>query len=619
MIKLSHVSLQRDVKQLLEDVNLILLAQQKVGVVGENGSGKSSLFALLRNALAPDLGEISIPKQLKIAHLEQEVAALQQTAIEYVLDGDETLRALEKKLASTEDGMELAELYIEMEHIGAYTARTRGAQLMHGLGFTTEEETQCMRAFSGGWRMRLNLARTLMCPSDILLLDEPTNHLDLDAIIWLEEWLRNYRGTLLVISHDRDFLDAITSHIVHLENRQLKLYTGNYSAFEKQQAENLALQQATFEKQQRARAHLQSFVDRFRAKASKARQAQSRIKALERMEIVQAVHVNSPFQFSFREAPLCSNPLLKLEHANLGYEQKTVLKNVSLNLMTEARIGLIGPNGAGKSTLIKTLAGSLAPQTGELFTNAKVSIGYFSQHQLDSLDPLASPLLHLQRLSPDASLQTLRSYLGSFGFSNEQALAAIAPFSGGEKSRLALALLIWQKPNLLLLDEPTNHLDLEMREALTLALQSYQGAMVVVSHDRHLLRSCTDTLMLVAYGSVKEFEGDLTDYEQWLNTYRRDTTSSVKPVEAKAERTTQSFDNKNTRMQKTKIEKIEKQLETLQQQKKQLEDQLADPALYELSQQAVLKQLLAEQAQLLQQEKMIEQDWLDLQEALQVC
>ena len=402
---------------------------------------------------------------------------------------------------------------------------------------------------------------------------------------------------------------------MHLENRQLKLYTGNYSAFEKQQAANLALQQSVFEKQQRARSHLQSFVDRFRAKASKARQAQSRIKALERMEVIQAAHVNSPFQFSFREAPACSNPLLKLEHASLGYEHKTILKNVSLNLMNEARIGLIGPNGAGKSTLIKTLAGTLMPQTGELFVNNKVSIGYFSQHQLDSLDPNASALLHLQRLSPDASPQALRSYLGSFGFSNEQALASIEPFSGGEKSRLALALLIWQKPNLLLLDEPTNHLDLEMREALTLALQSYQGAMVVVSHDRHLLRSCTDALMLVAYESVKEFDGDLTEYEQWLRTYRRDSAAS-KPSVTNTKSITQEPGNKRVRTQKTKVEKIEQQLEALQRQKKQLEEQLADQALYEPSQQAVLKQLLAEQKQLLQQEKIIEQAWLDLQEAL---
>lgn len=613
MIKLEHVSLQRDIKQLLEDVSLTLLAQQKVGVVGANGSGKSSLFALLRGVLSPDLGEIFVPKQLKIAHLEQEVVALDQAAIDYVIDGDEELRALEKKLTHTEDGMQIGEIYTQMEAIDAYTARARAAQLMHGLGFTKEEQEQSVRAFSGGWRMRLNLARTLMCRSDILLLDEPTNHLDLDAIIWLETWLKNYRGTLLFISHDRDFLDAIASHIVHLEERKLKLYTGDYSAFEQQQAGQLALQQALYEKQQRARAHLQSFVDRFRAKASKATQAQSRIKALERMEIIQAAHVNSPFQFSFREAPPCSNPLLKLEHADLGYEDKIILNHVSLNLLTEARIGLIGPNGAGKSTLIKTLAGVLKPLSGEIFFNSKISIGYFSQHQLDSLDLNASPLLHLQRLSPDATPQTLRSYLGSFGFSNEQALASVAPFSGGEKSRLALALLIWQKPNLLLLDEPTNHLDLEMREALTLALQSYQGAMVIVSHDRHLLRSCTDSLMLVAYQAVKEFDGNLEDYEQWLNNYRRDIAAPVKESVVRAKPAI-DFVNKRARVLKSKLEKLEQTLALLQQQHKQLEEQLADPLLYQPEQKSTLMQLLAKRDQLLAEEKACEQQWLDLQE-----
>lgn len=613
MIKLEHVSLQRNIKQLLEDANLTLFAQQKVGVVGANGSGKSSLFALLRGVLSPDLGEVFVPKQLKIAHLEQEVEALDQVAIDYVIDGDAELRALEKKLNHTEDGMEIGEIYTQMEAIDAYTAKARAAQLMHGLGFAAEEQKHSVRAFSGGWRMRLNLARTLMCRSDILLLDEPTNHLDLDAIIWLESWLKNYRGTLLFISHDRDFLDAIASYVVHLEDRKLKLYTGDYSAFEKQQAAQLALQQALYEKQQRARAHLQSFVDRFRARASKATQAQSRIKALERMEIIQAAHVNSPFQFSFREVPSCSNPLLKLEHTQLGYEDKIVLNDVSLNLLTEARIGLIGPNGAGKSTLIKTLAGVLKPLSGEIFFNSKISIGYFSQHQLDSLDLNASPLLHLQRLSPDATPQTLRSYLGSFGFSNEQALASVAPFSGGEKSRLALALLIWQKPNLLLLDEPTNHLDLEMREALTLALQSYQGAMVIVSHDRHLLRSCTDSLILVAYQAVKEFDGNLEDYEQWLNNYRRDIAA---PIKESVPRTKPAIDfvNKRARVLKSKLEKLEQTLALLQQQHKQLEEQLADPLLYQLEQKSTLMQLLAKRDQLLAEEKACEQQWLDLQE-----
>jgi ATP-binding cassette subfamily F protein 3 len=612
MIKLMNISLQRGLKQLLEETSLTLLNGQKVGIIGENGAGKSSLFALLTGQLTPDLGDVLLPKHLKIAHLEQEVPALEQAAIEYVIDGDQELRALEKRLSETEDGVEIAEIYTRMEAIGAYSANARAAQLMYGLGFTTEEQQYQVSQFSGGWRMRLNLARTLMCRSDLLLLDEPTNHLDLDAIIWLESWLKTYPGTLLFISHDRDFLDAIASHIVHLDNRQLKLYTGNYSAFEQQRAANLAQQQATYEKQQRERSHLQSYIERFRAKASKARQAQSRIKALERMEIIQAAHVNSPFQFSFREAPPCSNPLLKLDKANLGYENKMVLQNVSLNLMGQARIGLIGPNGAGKSTLVKCLAGEFAPLIGELFVNPKVRLGYFSQHQLDSLDLNASPLLHLQRLSPEANQQDLRNYLGSFGFSNEQALTPVGPFSGGEKSRLALALLIWQKPNLLLLDEPTNHLDLEMREALTLALQNYQGAMIVVSHDRHLLRSCTDELILAANQRVSAFEGDLEDYEKWLQEYRRDVTQPKALPVATNQQSQQS--NKQQRALKAKLEKIEKQMEIVVQQKKLLEEKLADSALYMTQANSELEKLLLAQNKLLLQEKTLEQEWLALQE-----
>lgn len=610
MIKLNRVSLQRGLKKLLEDTSITLLAGQKIGMIGENGAGKSSLFALLTGELTSDLGDVFVQKHLNIAHLAQEVPALVQAAIEYVIDGDQKLRALEKQLGETEDGMKIAEICAQLEASGAYTANARAAQLMYGLGFSTEEQLLPVSQFSGGWRMRLNLARTLMCPSDLLLLDEPTNHLDLDAIIWLETWLKNYKGTLIFISHDRDFLDAISSHIVHLENRQLNLYTGNYSDFERQRAAKLMLQQSLYEKQQQQRAHLQSYVDRFRAKASKARQAQSRIKALERMETIQAAHVASPFQFSFREVPICSNPFLKLDLADLGYGEKKVLQKVSVNIMNQARIGLIGPNGAGKSTLIKTLAGELQPLSGEIFFNAKLRIGYFSQHQLDALDVQASALLHMQRLSPEASVQQLRTYLGSFGFSNEQALTSVGPFSGGEKSRLALALLIWQKPNLLLLDEPTNHLDLEMREALTLALQNYEGAMVVVSHDRHLLRSCTDSLMLVASQKVVDFEGDLTDYEKWLQEYRREMMQPKVVVE--------NFDsvdrqqNKQQRASKAKIEKLEKEIHALAEEKKRIEEKLADPLLYEASQKEKLQQLLKDQATLLQKEKELEEAWLEM-------
>lgn len=614
MIKLEQVSLQRGLKSLLENVSVTFLPRQKTGIIGENGAGKSSLFALLTGELKPDAGDVVVPKHLRIAHLEQEVVALEKSAIEYVIDGDKELRTLENALTETEDGIKIAEIYAQLEVIGAYSAEARASQLLHGLGFTTPEQQQKVSEFSGGWRMRLNLARTLMCRSDLLLLDEPTNHLDLDTIIWLQEWLQNYQGTLLFISHDRDFLDAVASHIVHVENKQLKQYTGNYSDFERMRVAELAQQQATYEKQQQQRVHLQSFIDRFKAKASKAKQAQSRVKALERMELIQAVHVKSPFQFSFREAPPCTNPLLKLTKADIGYGDKTVLKQVSLHLTEQARIGLIGPNGAGKSTLIKCLAQELMPFSGEIFVNPKLRIGYFSQHQLDSLDLEASPLLHLQRLSPDATQQSLRNYLGSFGFSNEQALAPVGPFSGGEKSRLALALLIWQKPNLILLDEPTNHLDLEMREALTLALQSYQGAMVVVSHDRHLLRSCTDSLILVANQEVAEFEDDLEAYEKWLKDYRRDLTQPKTVIKPQPNK--QQQEAKQQRAIKQKIEKLEKEMDALQQQKKLIEEKLSSNELYEAHGQEYLNDLLAQQEKIAQRESELEHIWYELQESL---
>ena len=609
MIKLENISLQRGLKVLLDQVDLTLLGGQKIGFIGKNGVGKSSLFALLLGNITPDDGSVVIPKHLKIAHLAQEVPALQQVAIEYVIDGDHELRQLQNALDTAEDGMHIAEICSQLETIDAYTVESRAAQLLHGLGFTPDEQKKFVSEFSGGWRMRLNLARTLMSRSDILLLDEPTNHLDLDAIIWLEEFLKTYQGTLILISHDRDFIDGVATHIIHLENQKIKSYTGNYSAFEKQRAEHLSLQQASYEKQQEQRAHLQKFIDRFRAKASKATQAQSRIKALARMDIIQAVHAESPFQFTFREAPLCSNPLLKLEHANIGYDSKIILKNVSVNLTNDARIGLIGPNGAGKSTLIKCLAAEIQPLNGELFLNNSLRIGYFAQHQVDNLDLNASPLLHLQRISPEATEQQLRTYLGSFAFSRNQALNSIQDFSGGEKARLALAILIWQKPNLLLLDEPTNHLDLEVREALTLALQEYQGAMIIVSHDRHLLRSCTDELILVAHHRVEDFDGDLDSYEQWLKEYRRDTFISA----ADAKKTSNNQQHKNQRATEQKIIKAEQALAEIQQQILSVENTLADNDLYTDANQEKLRVLLKEKETLDRKKIVLEEEWLALQ------
>ncbi len=608
MLQLTNVSFSRGAKPLLDGVNLIVHATQKVGIAGENGAGKSSLFALLRGVLGPDVGEVCVPSHLAIAHLEQEVAATAQSALDYIIDGDAELRAIELALNTTEDGMEIAELYGKLGVIDGYTAPARAAQLMSGLGFSFAEQARPVSSFSGGWRMRLNLARTLMCRSDLLLLDEPTNHLDLDAIVWLEDWLKRYPGTLLFISHDRDFLDAIATHIVHLENKQLTLYTGNYSDFEKQLAEQLALQQATHEKQVKQRAHLQSFIDRFKAKASKATQAQSRIKALARMEVTQAAYVHSPFHFSFRDSTPCSNPLLNVDNADIGYGEKIILKKIHFALTNQARIGLIGPNGAGKSTLIKCLAGRLEPLTGQHFINPALKIGYFDQHQLDSLDVNASPLLHLQRMSPNSNEQDLRKYLGSFGFAGNQALVEVGPFSGGEKTRLALALLIWQKPNLLLLDEPTNHLDLEMRHALTMALQDYHGAMIVVSHDRHLLRSTTDTLILVANGQVVEFEQDLDEYQKWLMNYRREASK-----EAKAEPLATVAAKKPLAAVKAPIvnlAKLEAQLSDVQAQLAAIELALADNSLYEAIHATRLDTLVLERAAVVAECERLENLWL---------
>lgn len=607
MIQLSNVSLSRGSKTLLTEVNLTVHANQKVAIVGANGAGKSTIFALLRGVLSTDVGDVTVPSHLKVGHLEQEVVASDQTALDYVIDGDSELRAIEQALTLTTDGMEIAELYVQMGQIDGYTAAARAAQLLDGLGFSTLEQSHTVRSFSGGWRMRLNLAKTLMCRADLLLLDEPTNHLDLDAIVWLEQWLKYYKGTLLFISHDRDFLDAIATHTVHLERQQLKVYTGNYSDFERQRAEQLALQQATFEKQQRQRAHLQSFIDRFKAKASKAAQAQSRIKALARMEVSQAAQVDSPFHFSFRDTKLCSNPLLSLNDAFIGYGEHAILSHINLALSEQVRIGLIGPNGAGKSTLIKCLMGKLPLLKGDYIINPALHIGYFDQHQLDSLDVTASAVLHLQRLSPHSSEQALRTYLGGFGFVGDQALTPVGPFSGGEKTRLALALLIWQKPNLLLLDEPTNHLDLEMRHALTMALQGYNGAMIVVSHDRHLLRSTTDTLWLVANQQVTEFKDDLDAYQQWLVEYRRAPAVQANAVSVP---TRKKRDNSRTATTQHKSVVIEAELERQQARLGEIDLELADTALYEVAAAERLNVLLAQRLQLIDQIAVLEDQWL---------
>lgn len=608
MINLINLTLQRGSKTLFQGVNLSILANQRIGIVGENGAGKSSLFALLRGKLQPDRGDLYIPPHLEIAHLEQEIPALEQIALEYIVDGDTELRELERKLETTEDGMEIAELHGRLLAIDGYSARARAAELMYGLGFTAEEQAKPVSAFSGGWRMRLNLAKTLMCRSNLLLLDEPTNHLDLDTILWLEEWLRRYCGTMLVISHDRDFLDSIATHIIHFEHQKLTLYTGNYSDFEVQRAAQLALQQAHFLKQQRQRTHLQKFVDRFRAKASKAKQAQSRLKALARMEIIAEAHVDSPFDFHFLEPKPCSNPLLHLEKVSIGYPDKLIAKNVSFAVSSNDRIGLIGPNGAGKSTFIKTLVGELEPLEGTLTKNPSLNIGYFTQHQMDSLHLDLSPYQHFKLETPGQSEQAIRNYLGGFNFAGDKAFEPIANFSGGEKARLALALLIWKKPNLLLLDEPTNHLDLEMRQALTMALQEYQGAMIIVSHDRHLLRATTDSLVLVANQAVEEFKGDLEEYLAWLKTYRRDLISNKEKQSSKPK-----LGAKEERDLLNKLKNLEEKLIKHQKEEANITQALLDELLYQPEKKQELDKLLKRQEELKALISHIESEWFDMQ------
>jgi ATP-binding cassette subfamily F protein 3 len=629
MLKFTNLSLRRGPRELLQDVDFTIHNGQKVGITGSNGVGKSSLFALVLGELHADTGDIFLPKDLVIAHVAQETFSLDRVAIDYVLDGDVQLRQIEEKISVAEkndQGEALAHFYSEMEAIDGYSAKSRAATLLNGLGFTTAQEDAAVKDFSGGWRMRLNLAQALMCRSDILLLDEPTNHLDLDAVIWLETWLKNYKGTLLLISHDRDFLDNVADHIAHIENQGVTLYSGNYSAFEIRRAEFLATQHSAYEKQQREVQHMHKFVERFRAKATKAKQAQSRIKALERMELIAPAHVDSPFNFSFRQADKMPNPLMTLVDAAIGYNEQPLLEKVKLTIHPGDRIGLLGHNGAGKSTLIKLMAGELNVLKGELTTAKELNIGYFAQHQLEQLDLEASPLLHLQRIDPKAPENDLRKYLGGFAFNNDMAIDPVAPLSGGEKARLVLALVVYQKPNLLLLDEPTNHLDLEMRHALTIAMQEFEGAMIIVSHDRHLLRTVTDNLLLVANGGVSEFDGSLEDYRQWLSqqnkksaavTISEKTTSMDNAENKKQQRQNSAEKRKSLKPLQNKLKKLEKLMQELSSDKTLLEEKLADNDIYSESNKEMLKKILQEQGQLDSSLQQVEMDWLEVSEELE--
>jgi ATP-binding cassette, subfamily F, member 3 len=638
MITLRAVTLQRGAKRLLEGVNLTVFAGQKVGIVGANGSGKSSLLALLRGDLHCEAGDVDIQPGLTIAQVAQETPASTDAALDYVLEGDSELGEIEAAIAAGERqdaggrGPEahgaghLGELHERLAAIGGYGARARAAQILHGLGFSQSDLGRPVAAFSGGWRVRLNLAQALMTRSDLLLLDEPTNHLDLDAVLWLEEWLSRYGGTLLLISHDREFLDNAVGHICHIENRTLKLYKGNYSEFEGQRAAALQMQQAAYDKQQREIAHLQLFVDRFRAKATKARQAQSRLKALERLERIVAVRAASPVSFSFREPVHAPQILVTLERLDAGHSGVPVLRGVHLTLRVGARIGLLGANGAGKSTLVRTLAGELSPLAGERRVGKGLEVGYFAQHQLEQLRPEDSPLQHLARLDRRAREQALRDYLGGFNFGGEMADAPVGRFSGGEKSRLILALVIWRRPNLLLLDEPTNHLDLDTREALTIALQEFEGAVVLVSHDRHLLRATAEDFLIVGGGHAEPFDGDLEDYRGWLAGRReREMPTPARqpdaPVDRKRQRRLEAEARNQLSAQRRPIEQrvqgVEAEMAQLSAERAKLETLLADPNLYAGPDREKIRLCIMEQGRISGRLEALEAAWLELQRQLE--
>jgi ATP-binding cassette subfamily F protein 3 len=661
MIRFIQVSLMRGTKPLLEQVDVTLNPGDKIGLIGANGAGKSSLFAMMRGELHPDQGEIDFPAKWRVAHVAQETPPLERAALDYAIDGDVGLRKLEAELArleaapeSSENGIAIGNIYSALADADAYTVQSRGEQLLLGLGFTIEQMQRPVSSFSGGWRMRLNLAQALMCPSDLLLLDEPTNHLDLDAIIWLEDWLKRYPGTLLIISHDRDFLDEVVNVVVHIDERKLKRYSGNYSSFERQRAAQMILAAGALEKQQRKRAHLESFVNRFKAQASKARQAQSRMKALAKMEELAPLRAAAEFSFEFREPLSAPNPLLVMEDVDAGYSieneatgeitTKTIVNDIKFSLQIGQRIGLLGVNGAGKSTLIKTIAGELAPLTGDATIGKGLNIGYFAQHQVEMLRHDESPLWHLAKIAPTVREQELRNFLGGFNFPGTMVTSSIAPFSGGEKARLALALIVWQRPNLLLLDEPTNHLDLETREALTEALAQFEGTLMVVSHDRHLLRATTDEFIIVADGKLQPFDGDLDDYKDWLFKTKLGKGTDVLPAAGKANKTDFPVTSPvapptapvvNTKDQKRKEAEDRQRLATLrkpiEQKVKRLDDQiakrsaqkaevdgrLADATIYEAANKAKLKQALADQSFFTKDLGELEAQWLQLQEELE--
>jgi ATP-binding cassette subfamily F protein 3 len=618
MIRIDNLTYRIEGRPLFEQASATIPTGHKVGLVGRNGTGKTTLFRLITGETEVDGGDISLPRQWRIAGVKQEVDGGPTSLLDTVLEADVERSSLLAESATATDPMRIAEIEMRLVDIGAHRAPARAAEILAGLGFDAEAQLRACSEFSGGWRMRVALAAVLFSDPDLLLLDEPTNYLDLEGSIWLEQYLRRFQGTMILISHDRDLLNTAVNSILHLEDKKLTFYTGAYDTFERTRSERLAVAAAARTKQDAQRKHMQDFVDRFRAKASKARQAQSRIKALERMELIAPAHVDSPFAFHFREFPGSPDPALVLDDAVVGYDGKPVLEGVKLTIQAGARIGLLGRNGAGKTTLVKLLAGRLPALAGERHEGKNLRVGYFAQQTVEILRPDESPLAHLARIDPRAREQVLRDYLGGFDFSGDMAVAPVADFSGGEKARLALALILWQQPNLLLLDEPTNHLDLDMREALALALQEFEGAMVLVSHDRHLLRTATDSLMLVADGRLTAFDGDLEDYRAWLDARRsgdkpKSSAGTLRREQKRAEAEARQALARTRKPLEKRLAAVEADIARIEREKAQLEGRLASPSFYQEGDQEEVAAALREQTRLVQALDKAERQWLELQ------
>ena len=631
MIRASGLNLRRGTKTLLNNCDFVIHPGERVGIVGQNGAGKSSLFALLLGDLDQDAGELDIPDVWQVASVRQETLVGQQSARDFVIDGDSTLRQLQAQRQAVDetDGQAIAELEHALTEAGVWTASSRAEQLLAGLGFTPEQWNQAISSFSGGWQMRLALARALMKPSDLLLLDEPTNHLDLDAMLWLEKWLNAYPGTVVLISHDTEFLEAVARTILNFESQQLIRYKGGYESFLNQKAERIRQQQISIDRQARETQRLQGFIDRFKAKATKAKQAQSRVKALARMQTLAPIQAESSISIRIPDPVHMPDPLIVMDNLSVGYvangKQTPIVTNINLILRGGARIGVLGVNGAGKSTLIKTIAGELEALSGQFNPSKGLAIGYFAQQQLDMLDLQATPLLHLQRIAgPAVREQELRNYLGSFGFSGDTVNSPVAPFSGGEKARLALSLIVWQKPNLLLLDEPSNHLDVQTREALATALAEFDGSVLMVSHDRHLLRTTVDDFWIVADGKVIEFDGDLEDYQVWLGerqqTIRRqeqnDNPSSSPSTDRKEQKRLEAQERQRLSTLRKPLEKELAKIEKLMAQQslriEQIDALIADESFYSDERREERVKTLAEHGELSAKQAKLGEQWLEL-------